>query len=394
MDERMRRTYNNTVDIIAFMKYVIKKWYYVLLAMIIGVIISIPITKLKTPLYSCEAKYYLSVSEEGFSYGSLQASSSIVDDYMTIIKSNTLIQRAIDTKKLDMDVGSVKELLSVSNPKNTHILSVKVQAQDQDLAEAVMGAISFQIVNYIPGIMEGSSLTVFEAPNTSMEDAATEKVLIVILSLIAFMLLSVLILLYRFMMKPTTDDRERIAKEFSGISTFILPKMNRKFLFGNEKKQMGLQNSMESAIEEILFSLSFEKPQSRIIMITSPMSGEGRTFLAAKLYERLKKDNIEAVLVDDDRINKSLFLPGQEEAFQDYFDKLKEKYRFIIIDASSALRTTKTLILAKYCNAIVLVVRYGKTSMLDLKRSVRRFQEKEFDVHAIVLNQYSSRKDD
>ena len=384
MNNRMDRTHKDTVDIIAFTKYILRKWYYVILGIIAGIVVSIPIIKLTSaPQYTSETKYYLTTSsEENISYGTLQVSSSIVDDYIAMIKSRTVVQKAIESSELDISEDLMLKMISVSNPDKTHILVVKVNSQDRKQAEDVMSALSFQIVEYIPGIMGGSSLKLIDGPVTSMDNTSLKKMLIVIISVIAFSLISILVLLFMFIKKQTIENPDDIIDEFEGINTFLIPKSNRKFLFNNKNKQIKLQSTIDSTIEEILFSLVFTKQKSKVIMITSPLSGEGSSFLATRLYEKLQKEKIEAELVND-----------RKETLQETVEKLKNSPGIVIVDASPILQTLKPLFLADLCDKIVLVAKHKATSMYDLRKAVYKFRNNGFDVHAIVLNQYASIKD-
>ena len=400
----MRGSNSNTIDIIAFAKYVLKKWYIIALGIVVGLAVSIPITMLMiTPSYTCEAKYYLTTSQEIGSYGALQATASVMEDYKAMIQSRTVAKRAIDREKLDIDEDSILKMISVSNPEDTHLLVVELTAKDEEQAEKVMNALSYQIVKYVPSILAGSSLEVFEDPKTSMNEVTVERAMALIIFIIAVALILIIILLFIFMNKTTVDNPETIAEEFDGISTFAVPKSNRRFLFNNEKKQIELQNTVDAAIDEILYNIAFDKKQSRIILVTSPVSGEGKTFLASKLHEKLQRDKIESMIVDDNLIrigmkennekesddSESILSLVKNEGLKESFDHLKDSASIIIIDALPILQTSKALILTEYCDKIVLVAQFGQTTMSDLRKSVRKFNDNGVDVNAIVLNQYT-----
>lgn len=404
MSERMRGTDRNTIDIIAFAKYVLKKWYFIVLGIILSIAVSIPIImQMITPSYTCEAKYYLTTSQEIGSYGALQATASVMEDYKAMIQSRTVAKRAINRDKLDIDEDSILKMISVTNPEDTHLLVVELKAKDRNQAEEVMNALSYQIIEYVPSILVGSSLEVFEEPTSSVNEVIVERIMALIIIIIAAALILIMVLLFMFMNKATVDDPEVVSEEFNGISTFVIPRGNRKFLFNNEKKQVELQNSIDAAIDEILYSIAFDKKQSRIIMITSPVSGEGKAFLASKLYEKLQSEKIESAIVDDDLLkiglkennedvsgdSKGILSLVKNGEVEKTLDHLKESSRVIIIDALPILKTSKALILTEYCDQIVLVAQCGKTLMSDIKKSVRKLNDNGVDVNAIVLNQYT-----
>lgn len=402
MNERMRGTINrNTIDIIAFAKYLLKKWYFIVLGIAASLAVAIPVTlQMITPSYTCEAKYYLTTSQEIGSYGALQATASVMEDYKAMIKSRTVAKKAINRDKLDIDEDSILKMISISNPEDTHLLVVKVTGKDEKQAEDVMNALSYQIVAYVPSVLAGSSLEIFEEPKSSINDVTETRILTLIIVIIAVSVILIIALLFVFMNKAAVDDPETLAEEFNGISIFTLPKGNRKFFFNTTKKQIELQNAIDAAIDEILYSIAFDKKQSRIIMITSPVSGEGKTFLASKLYEKLQSEKIESTIVDDNLMikenneeisgdGKSLLSIVKNGGLKETFDHLKDSSRIIIIDALPILKTSKALILTEYCDQIVLVAQSGQTLMSDLKKSVRKFGDNGDEVNTIVLNQFT-----
>lgn len=394
---------NNTIDILSFTKYVLKKIHYIAIGIIAGICVAFLINALTvTTMYTREIKYYLTSSDEVVSYGALQATSTIMDDYLSMIESKSVVKRAIERNKLDMDEETIMKMISATNPSKTHLLVVTVKAQDPRQVEEVMEAISYQIVNYIPSIMEGSSLTVFEKPETSVDEGNERKILNIIVAVILGALIAFIVLLIHFITKPTTDDPETISRELGKIKTYVIPKCDRRFLIRNETRQAKLEKDLESSVNELLFSLVFDNKQSSVIMLTSPTGTEGSTYVAGKLYQTLQQQGIKVAYVGNDlkqvradksgetneQENASILALEKKKSLKGMLDRLKEENEFIVIDAPPVLQTPDPLIIAKYCDKVVVVVKSEHTLMQDLRKSIMRFIEHNYDVNAIVLNQY------
>lgn len=392
---------NNTIDILSFIKYALKKIHYIAIGIIVGICIALLINALTvTTMYTREIKYYLTSSDEVVSYGALQATSTIMDDYLSMIESKSVVKRAIERNKLDMDEEAIMKMISATNPSKTHLLVVTVKAQDPRQVEEVMEAISYQIVNYIPSIMEGSSLTVFEKPETSVDEGNERKILNIIVAVILGALIAFIVLLIHFITKPTTDDPETISREFGKIKTYVIPKCDRRFLIRNETRQAKLEKDLESSVNELLFSLVFDNKQSSVIMLTSPTGTEGSTYVAGKLYQTLQQQGIKVAYVGNDlkqvradksgetneQENASILALEKKKSLKWMLDRLKEENEFIVIDAAPVLQTPDPLIIAKYCDKVVVVVKHEHTLMQDLRKSMKRFIDLNYDVNAIVLN--------
>ena len=394
---------NNTIDILSFTKYVLKKIHYIAIGIIAGICVAFLINALTvTTMYTREIKYYLTSSDEVVSYGALQATSTIMDDYLSMIESKSVVKRAIERNKLDMDEETIMKMISATNPSKTHLLVVTVKAQDPHQVEEVMEAISYQIVNYIPSIMEGSSLTVFEKPETSVDEGVERKILNIIVAVILGALIAFIVLLIHFITKPTTDDPETISREVGEIKTYVIPKCDRSFLIRNETRQAKLEKDLESDINELLFSLVFDCKQPSVIMLTSPMGMEGRTYVACKIYQTLQQQGIKVAYIGNDlkqvradnsneateQENVSILALEKKKSLKGMLDRLKEENEFIVIDAAPVLQTPDPLIIAKYCDKVVVVVKHEHTLMRDLRKSMKRFNDLDYDVNTIVLNQY------
>lgn len=403
---------NNTIDILAFIKYVLKKSHFVVLCILSGIVVALLVNKMTVvTLYSSETKFYLTSSDEtAVSYGALQATSTIMDDYLSMIESKTVVKRAIARNHLKMDEDLVMRMIKASNPSKTHVLVLTVKAQDSKQVEDVTDAISYQIVNYIPSILTGSYLTVFESSGTTMDDGSGKKILNIALSIIIGGLISIIILLVHFITKPTTDNPDAISALSGGVRTHILPLSDRKYFLNDKEKQKKLEKSWELAINELLFDLVFGNDRVRVILLTSPLGAEGRTYVAKRIWQSLQQNGIKVAYVDNhldeikpnylnqiepDRNDQeqekhevSVLAMEQKDLLRVKLDQLKVANEFIIIDAAPVLQNPDSYILAKYSDRVAVVVKYGCTAMQDLKKALQRFAEHELDIHAIVLNQF------
>ena len=397
MGENNYGAYHNTIDILAFIKFVLKRSYFVIFGIVIGIIVAIPINKkLVHPTYSSEAKYYLTASEDAVSYGALQATSTIMQDYLTMVKSKSVVKRAIDRDRLSIDVNTALGMLKVSNPDETHLMVVTVKSQDRQQTEDLMNAISYQIINYIPGIMEGSSLFLFEEPDLVLDEGTSEKILNIALLSIVFAAIAVLILLILFMIKPVADDPEDITRVTGGIKTYLLPSGKKRLFSRNKNNQETLEKSLSSAAEEIVYDLTLDAKRSGVILVTPTDVGEDGAFVARKLYDSLCKEGGKVLfmtqLQKSGSIRKtitdinSLLIMEQRGILAEALERLKDSYDFIVIDTVSVLQNMDPLILARHCDKVVMAAEYGKTSMHDLEKAIRRFRENKLSVHAILLN--------
>ena len=401
MRENNYGDYNNTINLFAFIRFVLRRIYFIIFGIAIGIIAAISINKIIIkPTYSCEAKYYLTVSEDIVSYGALQATTTIMQDYLAMIKSKAVVNRAIDRDGMSIDAKTALGMIKVSNPDETHLLVVTVKSQDRQQTEDLMRAISYQILNYLPGIMEGSSLLLFEEPDLTLDEGTGKKILNMATLSILFAAIAVVILLILFMVKPVVEDPEDIKRVTGGIKTYLLPNRKKRSLLRNNQNQKAIEKSLDSATEEIAYDLTLGTNRSGVVLVTSVDEGESGAFVARKLYDALCKAGGNIFFIDRNLTQlqeissaktsttekNSLLILEQRGILAEAMDILKDSYDFIIIDSVPVLQNMDPLILARHCDKVVLTADYGHSSVYDIEKGIRKLSNNKCTVDSIVLN--------
>lgn len=105
--------------------------------MIIGLFIS---TFLINKKYSSEATIYITpkVTEQGtIDYNSIQTNSQMVNNYMEILKGETILTKVADQVGLE-SFEEVQDSLTITNPANTQLISVSAETNDPELSQKIV----------------------------------------------------------------------------------------------------------------------------------------------------------------------------------------------------------------------------------------------------------------
>lgn len=105
--------------------------------MIIGLFIS---TFLINKKYSSEATIYITpkVTEQGtIDYNSIQTNSQMVNNYMEILKGETILTKVADQVGLE-SFEEVQDSLTITNPANTQLISVSAETNDPELSQQIV----------------------------------------------------------------------------------------------------------------------------------------------------------------------------------------------------------------------------------------------------------------
>jgi tyrosine-protein kinase Etk/Wzc len=73
-------------------------------------------------------------------------------------------------------------------------------------------------------------------------------------------------------------------------------------------------------------------------------------------------------------------------AFESFLHEISEQYDHVIIDSPPLLAVTDGIIISKYTGLNLLVARYGKTPIKEIKLCMSRLQHSGQNVHGLVLN--------
>jgi capsular exopolysaccharide synthesis family protein len=181
----------------------------------------------------------------------------------------------------------------------------------------------------------------------------------------------------------------------------------------------------------IKFSLAGEK--SKIILITSPSDGEGKSTTAANLAITLSQQKEKVLLIDANLRNPALhsffnhsnvngivdvlsgrmpfhdaimhteigrldLLPSGQipnnpvellgsQKMQELLSVALRSYNTILIDSKSILDVTDTKLLASQCDGVVLVIQFGKTKFEEAAEAKKVLKFAKAKLVGVVMNQ-------
>lgn len=210
-------------------------------------------------------------------------------------------------------------------------------------------------------------------------------------------------------------------------------------IFYDPKEPSPAAEAFRALRTALLFRLRHQ-PGCRVLLVTSPNPGEGKTSISLNLTAAFQQNHLKVLLIDADlrkpRLHKVLNLsagPGlsdylesqvsldqaiQKNAAQQGFDflscgsfsehpteilgseimdklmaELKKQYDVILLDTPPYLAVADVAVLSEYADAMVFVGQYQKTDRRHLKTIKKRFQL-EHPIMGVVINCVSVREKD
>ena len=177
MNQRMEED-EITIDLGEMFRVVLSKAHIIILATVLMALVAFVGTKvLITPKYTSVTKMYILAKDETGTkatsdYGDLTAGSMLTKDYMELVKSRPVLEKVISVLNLKMETKDLEDMITVSTPTDTRIMSISVESpspkESKEIADALREAVSVQITE----IMNADAVNTVEEANLPTEKSS------------------------------------------------------------------------------------------------------------------------------------------------------------------------------------------------------------------------------
>ena len=159
---------NYEIDLIYLIKIVIRKWYVILILMIITGVLGYFYSSSIQDKYTADSSFIVEVSTDTQSdYNDVLMGQRLVGTYKEFIKSNRVIEKVITELNLSYSLEEMKEIISVSSRGDTLILEVSASTYNQ--------MESYEIVNKTVEIVVNTASELSTLNSIELLDKATLK---------------------------------------------------------------------------------------------------------------------------------------------------------------------------------------------------------------------------
>lgn len=231
-----RRKQTEEIDLVALFYRYLEKIHWIILAALLGAALAgLYVFKLATPIYEATSKIYIVGSDTTISLSDLQIGSNLAADYQEVFK-NWHVHELVD-KRLDLDYTytQLTDMLTVSNPANTHVIYVTIKNPDPQEAKAIADTYAQVAREFIAAKMDMREPNVFEEAKFPDKPVSPKKARDIIIGFIIGALLAMAIVTVKFLGDDRIMSSEDIEKvgQLSTLGLIPLQEMD------DEKKNTG-----------------------------------------------------------------------------------------------------------------------------------------------------------
>ena len=202
------------IDLYDLFITIVEKWYWVVLAAIIGTIIAVFYSAhMVTPQYEATSKIYVVNSKDSvINLSALQVANSLTSDYLQAFDNWELHERVMKRLGLDYTYSRLSKMIRVRNPVNTRVLAITCTSPDPLMAQSLANTYAELSVDFFPEKLDTSSPKLFEKALLPSAPVSPNKMRNAVMGLLAGVILAISAIFIFYLNDDyvrTEDDVER-----------------------------------------------------------------------------------------------------------------------------------------------------------------------------------------
>lgn len=156
------------IDLGKLMRYYLAHWKGILSIGLVGAAVAFLLTFfLITPQYKADVTIYVnnnsgSQSINEVTGSNLSAAQQLVNTYVNIIKSNTVLNKVIEQGKLDCSANTIRNMMTAKQIDDTEMFVVTISHPDAEMAAHIANTIADVAPKLISQVVEGSSTKIID----------------------------------------------------------------------------------------------------------------------------------------------------------------------------------------------------------------------------------------
>lgn len=168
MRENQRETRGLEIDLQKLLLAYLRKWWLILICAVAGGALALVVTlNFITPLYRASVTVYVNNNiggqqVESISNTNLATSQKLVNTYVNIIGSDTVLSKVVEYRNLPYSPDQIRKMMSASQRDETEIFTVSISNPNPKMAAVVANAIAEVAPEKIGEIVEGSSTKIID----------------------------------------------------------------------------------------------------------------------------------------------------------------------------------------------------------------------------------------
>lgn len=220
------------IDLVQLLSVLWRKLWIIILCGVIGAAAAFGYTRFfVTPMYQASAMLYINnskgtVSSETITQSDLTASQSLVDTYVVILNSQTLINKVIEKSGTDRSASAVKGMLSASAVNETEMLKIVITSDDPQEAAELANTFVKESSVMMTETVDNSSVKVVDYASAPHSPSSPNTMKNTAMGLMLGVLLCMAVIVLRELTETVIRSENQLAELFEDIPILgVIPSM-------------------------------------------------------------------------------------------------------------------------------------------------------------------------
>jgi len=231
--------------------YLRKWWLIVGVALVAGVVTLVVTMNFITPMYKADVTVYVNnvrgdQQVEYISSSNLATAQRLVNTYINIIESDTVLEKVAEASGLDITADDIRKIMSAEQLDETEVFVVTIKHPDPVQAAQIANALAEVAPAEIANIVEGSSTKIIDYAKVPAEPSSPSEFKNTVLGVLVGGVVAALYVTLRFLLDVRIKDEEDLNVLFelpvlAQIPAFLPEGSKRRsgYGYGNENAKGG-----------------------------------------------------------------------------------------------------------------------------------------------------------
>lgn len=232
------------IDLYKLLAAYLSKWRLILLCTVATALVTLYISaNIITPMYEAYVTVYVNNVRSGqdvdtITSTNLSTSQKLVNTYVTIIKSDTVLEKVAAASGMDATAEQIRKMMSAKQVESTELFTVTITHADPVKAEQLANAVAKVAPGEIERIVEGSSTKIIDYAKLPQEPSSPSLAKNTFLGALAGFVITVIYVTIVFLLDVRIKDEEDL------MALFGLPVLAQipSFIPEGTKRRNGYDN--------------------------------------------------------------------------------------------------------------------------------------------------------
>lgn len=219
-EKNMREDDGMEIDLGKLFHFYLENWKAILISGVLLAAIAFGITHFAiSPKYRASVTIYVNNNAGGQSIsavtgGDLSTAQKLVNTYVNIIKSDSVLEKVIEAGKLGCDAEDVREHMTANQIDDTEMFQVSITDTDPKMAAKIANAVADVAPNVISDFVEGSSTKVIDRAKVPEEPFAPSYAKNIVLGALLGAIVMGILLTLKYLFDMRLQDEDDIERYF------------------------------------------------------------------------------------------------------------------------------------------------------------------------------------